>query len=191
MDATTPLGQGGLFFLQFVVRLVLFGLMLRFLMRATYADWRNPIVTFIAKATNPLCAPANKLLPTRGRWDWAAIITALVLYSGYVVAIGVLTDRSFGPVFVALEVLNQLLDMLFWLIVIQIILSWVSPQPNPNTVLFQQLTEPVLEPFRRLLPATGGFDFSPILAILAIKLVQIIGVGSLTAIAQGMIGGAV
>ncbi|MBO1926912.1 YggT family protein [Thiomicrorhabdus sp. 6S2-11] len=192
MEMSSPLGQGGLFLLQFAVGLVIFALMLRFLMRATYADWNHPVVTFVAKVTNPICAPLNKALPTKGRWDWAAVITAVILQSLFVLLIGFLTNRDFGIGFIALaalsEVMNQLLDMLFWLIIIQVILSWVSPQYNPNTAIFIQMTQPVLEPFRRMLPPMGGFDLSPILAIVAIKLVQIVIVGSIATAAQSMIG---
>ncbi|MBO1923901.1 YggT family protein [Thiomicrorhabdus sp. 6S3-12] len=192
MEMTSPLGQGGLFLLQFTVGLVIFALMLRFLMRATYADWKHPVVTFIAKVTNPLCAAANKALPTKGRWDWAAIITALAIYGIFVFLIGLLTNRDFGLLFIVLtsisEILNQLLDMMFWLIIIQVILSWVSPQPNPNTIIFIQMTQPILEPFRRLIPPISGLDLSPIAAIVAIKLVQYVIVGYITLAAQSMIG---
>lgn len=190
---TSPIGQGGLFFIQFIIGLVIFALMLRFMLRATSADWRNPIVQFVAKATNPLCLPVNKIIGTRGgRWDWAAIITALIIQALFVYAIGALTQRDFGAGIIIIasitEIMNQLLDMMFWLIVIQIILSWVSPSYNPNTEIFNQMTRPILEPFQRLIPPMGGFDLSPIAAILAIKLFQIVVVGSIAQLAQGMIG---
>lgn len=192
MDMTSPAGQGGLFLIQFIVGLVIFALTLRFLMRATHASWNHPVVTFIAKVTNPLCAPLNRVFPSVGRWDISAILTAVVLQAIFVVAVGFLTNRDFGFGFVALaattEIVNQILDMMFWLIVIQAILSWVAPQYNPNTVIFQQMTQPILEPFRRLLPPIGGMDLSPIFAIVAIKLVQIVIVGSIVQFTQALIG---
>jgi len=192
MEMTSPAGQGGLFLLQFVVGMVIFGLMLRFLLRATYADWNHPIVQFVAKVTNPLCAPFNKVLPAKGRWDWAAIATAVVIQALFVAAIGALTDRSFSVPFIALasttEIANQLLDMMFWLIIIQAVMSWISPGHNPNTVIFDQLTNPILAPFRRVIPPMGGLDLTPVVAILAIKLFQIVVIGSITQVAQQMIG---
>ncbi len=65
-------------------------------------------------------------------------------------------------------------EFFFWLIVISIVLSWISPGHHPVTVLMHQLAEPVLAPFRRLLPSMGGLDLSPILAFLAIQVVQIL-----------------
>lgn len=192
MEFTSPVGQGGLFLIQFLVGLVIFALMLRFLLRATYADWHHPIVKFIAKVTNPLCAPLNKVLPAKGRWDWSAIGTAIIIQALFIVLIGWLTDRAFGVPFIALasvtEIANQLLDMMFWLIIIQAVLSWVSQGYNPNTAIFDQLTQPILAPFRRLIPPISGLDLSPLVAIVAIKLFQIVVVGSITQVAQQMIG---
>lgn len=190
MDA--PIGQGGLFLLQFVIGLVIFILMLRFLLRASHTDWRHPVVTFTAKITNPLCAPINKIIPLKGRWDWGALCTAVIIQALFVIAIGYLTGRDFSPAFIGLaattEIVNQLLDMLFWLIIIQAVLSWVSPGNNPNTAIFNQLTKPILAPFQRVVPLIGGLDLSPIAAILAIKLFQIVVLGSITNFAQTLIG---
>ncbi len=188
MDFTSPMGQGSLFLLQFVTGLIIFALMLRFLLRATYADWHHPIVSFIAKITNPLCAPFNKILPPKGRWDWSAIATAITIQMLFIILIGFLTQKNYGAVFILLaaitEIMNQLLDMLFWLIIIQVVLSWISPAQNQNTAIFDQMTAPILEPFKRVIPPVGGMDLSPIAAILAIKLTQILIVGSITQIAQ-------
>lgn len=191
MDMSSPIGQGGLFLIQFVVGIVIFMLMLRFMMRATFVDWSHPIVTFTAKITNPICAPVNAILKPKGRWDVSAIITAIILQAIFVVFIGFMTARDFSAGFIALaattEIANQLLDMMFWLIIIQAVLSWVAPQYNPNTEIFRQMTQPILAPFQRLVPPISGMDLSPIVAILAIKLFQIVVVGSITQFAQAMV----
>ncbi len=62
------------------------------------------------------------------------------------------------------------------LIFIRIILSWISPgHGNPITRAIFGLTEPILSPFRKILEkssfSTGMFDFSPIIAILFIRLI--------------------
>ena len=188
----SPIGQGGLFLLQFVTGLVIFILMLRFMLRATHADWRHPIVHFTAKVTNPLCLAVNTVLPLKGRWDWSALITAMIIQAIFVISIGYLTGRDFGPAFIALaassEIVNQLLDMMFWLILINAILSWIAPAKNPNTAIFDQLTQPILAPFQKVVPPIGGLDLSPVAAIVSIKLFQIVVVGSITQFGQTMIG---
>lgn len=187
----SPVGQGGLFLIQFLAGLVIFALMLRFLMRATRVDWRHPIVNFVAKITNPICAPLNLILPRPNRWDWSALITAMLVQAILVVTIGLLTDHNFGIGIILIsavtEIMNQLLDMLFWLIIIQVVMSWISQGYNPNTAIFDQLTQPILRPFQRWIPPMGGLDLSPIAAIIAIKLTQIVVVGSVAQIGQSLV----
>lgn len=68
----------------------------------------------------------------------------------------------------------------FWALIISVILSWVAPgSHNPGAQLVSQLCEPVLAPFRRLLPNLGGLDISPIFAFLAIKLLDMLVVNNL------------
>jgi YggT family protein len=187
----SPVGEGGLFLIQFLAGLVIFVLILRFFMRATHVDWRHPIVNFVAKVTNPLCAPLNLVLPKPGRWDWSALLTAMIVQALFVVLLGFLTDRSFSIGLIAIssvtEILNQMLDMMFWLIIIQVVLSWVSQGYNPNTAIFYQLAEPILRPFQKVIPPIGGLDLSPIVAIIAIKLTQIIVVGSIAQLGQSLL----
>ncbi len=56
-----------------------------------------------------------------------------------------------------------LLDIFVWLVIIRALLSWVSPDPrNPPVVqLIVSLTDPIMEPFRKVIPSLGGIDISP------------------------------
>ncbi|MBN1967113.1 MAG: YggT family protein [Anaerolineae bacterium] len=57
----------------------------------------------------------------------------------------------------------------------RVLISWVNVDPyNPIVQLLYQVTEPVLEPLRRVLPQTPGVDFSPLVAMLAIELLTMI-----------------
>lgn len=75
--------------------------------------------------------------------------------------------QQFIPVVrVAFEVLN-------WLIIIRVFLSWFRHDPYHPVIRFiYEITEPFLVLFRRLLPPRGGIDFSPIIAILVLQLIQ-------------------
>ena len=60
-------------------------------------------------------------------------------------------------------------------IVIAALISWVSPDPrNPIVQILYRVTEPILRPFRRILPPqkTGGIDISPIFVILIIEFLK-------------------
>src|SRR3990167_5929139 len=65
-------------------------------------------------------------------------------------------------------VVSILLTIMYWLILIGALISWVNPDPfNPLVQFLMRTTEPILEPIRRLLPPMG-IDISPIIAFLAI-----------------------
>jgi YggT family protein len=62
-----------------------------------------------------------------------------------------------------------------WLVVIRCLLSFVRHNPYQPVIRFiYEVTEPVMAPFRRLIPAAGGIDFSPIIVFFAIQLVQVL-----------------
>jgi YggT family protein len=68
-----------------------------------------------------------------------------------------------------------LLDLYSYVVIAAALISWVSPDPyNPIVRFLRQVTEPVLAPVRRLLPPwkTGGLDFSPVIVLIAIQLVE-------------------
>jgi YggT family protein len=72
------------------------------------------------------------------------------------------------------KIIDILLTAYTWIIIAQAIISWVHPDPyNPIVRFLYSVTEPVLRPIRRRLPvAWGGFDFSPIIVLLAIVFLQ-------------------
>ena len=69
--------------------------------------------------------------------------------------------------------INILFTVLYVAILIRILLSWIRVDPyNPLVQLLFQITEPILGPFRRVIPPIGGLDFSPIVALIVLQLVQ-------------------
>lgn len=70
-----------------------------------------------------------------------------------------------------------ILDCLFWvlelLILVRVILSWIRHDPgNPLIRAVYQITEPVMEPFRRLIPPIGDIDISPVVVFVALEVVR-------------------
>jgi YggT family protein len=74
-----------------------------------------------------------------------------------------------------ITVLFAILNTIKWLVIIAAVISWVNPDPrNPIVQFLYRTTEPMLRPFRKILPPgrTGGIDFSPILLILLIVFIE-------------------
>ena len=79
------------------------------------------------------------------------------------------------PILAIAELIALVVNIFLFAIIIQAILSWVNPGTyNPVSSLLQQLTEPVLGPFRRMIPPISGMDLSPLAAIIAIVLVKML-----------------
>jgi YggT family protein len=72
------------------------------------------------------------------------------------------------------SILDVAINILWWLIIIRALISWVNPDPyNPIVRFLYTVTEPFLAPFRRIIPSWRmGIDISPILAILALMFVR-------------------
>jgi YggT family protein len=60
-----------------------------------------------------------------------------------------------------------------FLILIRVILSWVQPQPGRFGQVTHDLTEPILEPVRKLLPNSGFIDLAPIVTFFLLQLLQL------------------
>ena len=76
--------------------------------------------------------------------------------------------------------LDILLTLYMYIIIARAIISWVNPDPyNPIVRFLCRVTEPVLYRVRRILPAMGGVDLSPLLVLLAIIFLQKFVVSSL------------
>ena len=75
--------------------------------------------------------------------------------------------------FQIIQLVNIVFEVLTWLIIIRCVLSFIRHDPYQPLIRFiYEVTEPIMAPFRRLIPAASGIDFSPIVAVLAITLVQ-------------------
>jgi YggT family protein len=69
--------------------------------------------------------------------------------------------------------LFTLIDVYSLILFGSVILSWVQVSPdNPVARVIHQLTEPVLSRVRKLLPAAGGFDFSPMIVLIGLQLLK-------------------
>lgn len=71
----------------------------------------------------------------------------------------------------ALAQLVQVLFQIYWLlIIVRVLISWVNPDPfNPIVQGLSRLTDPVLEPLRRVIPSIGPIDLSPLVALLILQ----------------------
>jgi YggT family protein len=93
-----------------------------------------------------------------------------------------------------LTIFNFLVDLVFWVVIIQVILSWLINfdvlnlrQPFVWQVWqgLNRLTEPIYRPIRRILPDLGGIDISPVIVLFGLYALQVIVWNNLGPLAYG------
>ena len=171
-------GNAGVFLVQTLFGLYIGAIMIRFLLALARADFYNPISQFLVKVTNPPLKPLRRIIPGVMGVDMASVVLMLLLQAGELLTIGLIKGFSFHPAGLAVlavgELLSLLLQIYFITILVQVVLSWVSPGGyNPAVALLYSLNEPVLGRARRLLPPIHGFDLSPIVAMIVLQLLTI------------------
>ena len=162
------------FLLITVFDLYIMVIILRFLLQLFRADFYNPLSQFVVKVTNPVLVPLRKILPGVGGLDIASLVFAylvvlvklLLLYALSTTAISMAQVIVLGMA----DLLSQFVSLLFWLVLIRAIVSWVNPSlNNPFILVIFQVTEPIMAPVRKIIPPMGGLDLSPILLILGLQ----------------------
>ena len=167
------------YLVQTLLSLYLLTMLLRFVLQLVRADFYNPISQFLVKVTNPLVIPLRRVLPGFGGLDMASLVLALLLQLAGIVALLLINGLGLPNILLLLlwsviGLIGLLVNIYFFALLAMIILSWVAPGSNhPAIYLLHQITEPVMAPFRKALPAMGGMDFSPILVFILINVIQI------------------
>jgi YggT family protein len=167
------------YLMQTLLTLALLAVVLRLLLQLVRADFYNPVSQFLARLTNPLVLPLRRVVPSLGGLDLSSLLLALALQMAAIVTL--LAVNGVGPpniglllVWSVLGVIGLVVNIYFFALLAMIILSWIAPASrHPALLLLFQLTEPVMAPFRKMLPNMGGLDFSPILVFILINIVQI------------------
>ncbi|GHO90626.1 hypothetical protein KSF_006740 [Reticulibacter mediterranei] len=72
------------------------------------------------------------------------------------------------------SVISILAELLFLALIIRAVLSWLTGVValQPIARFINRVTDPILEPIRRIVPPLGGIDMSPLIAMIVIWLVE-------------------
>ena len=182
------LNTAAIYILQTLGSLYLLIVLLRFILQLVRADFSNPLSQFIVRATKPLLNPLRRIIPGFGGIDLASLVLAILIQLVLMILILMLMGYGVGGFIMQLliwsiiAVTSLFLKVFFFALIISVILSWVAPGSyNPGAQLVNQICEPLLMPFRKLLPNLGGLDLSPIFAFLALKLIDMLVINNLAA----------
>ena len=171
------------FLLNTLLGLLSLAFLLRFYLQATNAPFRNPLSQVVVTMTDFAVIPVRRAVPSIFKLDTSTLLltflTQLLLQfllqwvNGFPFALAGnsiwLTLMSIS----ALHVANLSMDLFLYAIVAQALLSWVNPY-TPIAPALDALTRPILQPIRRIIPSPNGLDLSPLVAILAAQLIQML-----------------
>lgn len=169
---------------------------MRFWMQAARVPFRNPFAQFVIKVTDFAVRPLRRMLPGLFGLDWASLalffLAELLMVLGTTWVMGypfAIAGGAVLPGFLLMALASCLrlgLYVLMGFILIQAVLSWLNPF-SPLAPVFYALSRPVLAPFQRLIPAVGGMDLSPLVALIVIQLILVAPVAALERLARGMV----
>ncbi len=133
-------------------------------------NYFNPIVKIFATYLEPISKNFFFFLPPL----MAAITFALILKfisfylaysSGY---------ESLSLLYIAfIDVINSGFRILFYCVIGSVVLSWIAPGNNhPLLQIVEEISAGVLNPIRKFIPPMGGLDFTPIIGLLILNLIN-------------------
>jgi len=184
--------SAGTFLLDVIFGLYIGAVMLRLFLQWARADFYNPLSQAIVKLTNPVLRPLRRYLPAVGRIDTASVVAILALQMLVVWLKIALVGASAGvgaiAVFALAELVSKAIYIFMFAIFVQVVASWVAPgSHNPALSLIDAITEPLLKPLRAVLPPLGGLDLTPMLALIALQLLQMLVVAPLRDFAMSLL----
>ncbi len=166
------------YLLKFAFDTLLMILVLRVWLQLVRADFYNPLSQFIVKVSNPLVIPLRRVVPGVGGVDLATIILAYIVATLTFIIIPLLNG---GPIDIIsalylglIYLIKQTGVLLFIIMLVMALMSWVVQGHNPTQLVFHQLTAPVLTPIRRIIPSIGGLDLSVLIAFLLLNVINIL-----------------
>lgn len=155
-------------------------LILRFVLQYLRVNYYNPFTQFVVKATGVIVVPVRRFVPGWRGIDFATLIvifsiTLLKLFLSFLML------QKSAPFFPGLlvwcvgDLLKMTVNLYFFAILVMVIASWIAPMSqSPIMEIIYRLTTPIMRPFKRIIPPLGGMDITPIFAILALQMVNII-----------------
>jgi YggT family protein len=173
-------GQIALFLIETVFGLFIYLALLRFWMQALRAPFRNPVGQFVIALTDWAVVPLRRVIPSFRGLDLASLVLAwlaqiLMMLALYATATaGKLAAPGIAALVLSLlALLRASLHLLIFVTIVQVIISWINPEA-PLAPVFNSLTRPFYNVFRRFVPPIGNVDLSPLFVVVVAQVLLIV-----------------
>lgn len=175
------MGENSSLIFGIIINVAILLVFFRFLMQLAGVSAYNPVVLSTFKATR-IVDVFGRIFPTvaNGRVNLAALVLTILLYflksfgEKYLVMLPT-GDAVYFITSTVLTMLHSLISILKYLLFAYIICSWIvvfTQSRSAYIEVIQELAEPMLAPFRKIMPNTGMIDLSPILAFLTLFIAE-------------------
>jgi YggT family protein len=174
--------------------LLTYAFLLRFLMQALRAPFRNPAGQAITALTDWAVKPVRRVLPGFKGQDTSTLVLAWLTQFVWLIATS-LVVRRVAPdgqtvlvlaLFAVVELFKATVWVLIVTVIVQAVLSWVGPD-GPLAGFLNAMTFRFLAPIRRIMPPLGGtLDLSPLVLIVLLQLVLMLPVPWIEAAVLGL-----
>jgi YggT family protein len=168
------------FIVESLLSLAVYAFLLRFLLPLVRADFRNPLSQAVLSLTSWLVLPLRRILPPMGRVDTASLLALIAVqllatFLMFRLRVGAVIPLAPLLQIALISLVTTTIRLFQILIFVYALLSFIAPGTySPVVGLLSSLCEPLLRPLRRLLPAIGGLDFSPLVALIGLQALLIL-----------------
>jgi len=165
-------------------------IVLRIMLKYIQADYQNPLVQLVVKLTKKPVKVLQKWIPDIAKIETAAIVLFIVVSMVKLLLLA-LFERVMPNIFGLLvwsigDFISVFLQILFVLVIVRAVLSWVSTANPVLAKMVNDLTDPIMRPIQKHLPPFSGFDFSPLVAIIVLQLIRILFADSIVSVGVHM-----
>jgi YggT family protein len=166
----------------------------RFVMQWGRVSFRNPVGHFVVATTDWVVLPLRRFVPGLFGLDMASLLPAwvaqMLLATLELVLLGAPASVLSGiPLFGLIDLARMAVYLIFAIVLIAAVLSWVGSQMPSAFSVFADLARPFLRPFRRLIPPLGGIDLSPLVLLLVLQIVLLLIARMRTGLVSLLLGG--
>ncbi len=173
----------GFFLTSLFFGIIIFTLWLRIAIRYLRFSVLNPFSRLIYSLTDPIIKPLNGLFKLKyqpgQKYDWMAIAVLIIIEFLKIICLSLLLLGGIIPfvyilIYVLADLIIQPCDLLFYAILIRVIMSYVNPGwQHPVADFLRLLTQPLLILGRKIIPDISGFDFSPFIMMVILKVITL------------------
>jgi YggT family protein len=166
-----------LFLINTLFDLYLFILVVRLILVWVGANYYDPITQFIVKMTDTLVKPIRRRIPNINRFETATFLLLIGFESIKYLLVALLSvgmPNIIGLLLLSCgDIIRLIIQIFFYAIILQAILSWIQPN-GFSSYFLTQFTSPIMRPIQRFVPPVGGFDITPIPALILLQLLLIL-----------------